>query len=137
MLPGELTLSGLLGNDTRTVEEIITADEKAISQSGKTPEELADRLEYFTQASKQNFMGKLLIDGIYEVETEVYRGKLSCPFNHAGLFRKTLTHLKNKRTGICIRWTTLNIHLLREHHFCEGKGSAFRLEPDLLIKTLY
>jgi hypothetical protein len=82
-------------------------------------------------------MGAMLIDDIYEVETEVTRGKLPCPFSHPGIFRKAVTTLYNKKNKLTVRWTTLNIHLIRTHHFFEGKGSSFRLEPDILIKAIF
>jgi hypothetical protein len=33
-------------------------------------------------------------------------------------------------------YSELSIHLLKAHHFCQGRGSAFRLEPELLAKFL-
>ena len=137
MQPGVITLSGFLGTDARHYHEIIEADEKTLEALGKTAFELADRLEYFTKASFESFMGPITIDGIYEVETEITRGKLPCPFGHSGIFRKTVTTLTNTTNQITVRWTALNIHLIREHHFFEGTGSTFRLEPDILIKAIY
>jgi hypothetical protein len=134
---GEITFSGFLGTDTRHYQQIIEADEKILSAFGKTPEELADRLEYFTKSSFESFMGAVTIDDIYEVETEVTRGKLPCPFGHNGIYRKTVTKLLNKTNNLSVSWTSLNIHLIREHHFLEGKGSAFRLEPDVLIRAIF
>jgi hypothetical protein len=137
MQAGEITFSGFLGTDTRHYQQIIEADEKILSAFGKTPEELADRLEYFTKSSFESFMGAVTIDDIYEVETEVTRGKLPCPFGHNGIYRKTVTKLLNKTNNLSVSWTSLNIHLIREHHFLEGKGSAFRLEPDILIRAIF
>lgn len=137
MQPGAITLSGFLGNDERHYHEIIEDDEKTLIAFGKTAEEITDRLEYFTKASFDSFMGPIMIDEIYEVETEVTRGKLPCPFSHPGIYRKTVTTLTNTKTGMTLRWSGLNLHLIRQHHFFEGKGSTFRLEPDLLIKTIF
>jgi len=137
MKPGVITLSGFLGIDDRHVHEIIKDDEQILTQSGKTAEEIADRMEFFTQQSFESYAGSVIIDEKYEVESEVTRGKLPCPFSHKGIYRKTLTTLTNLGTDHTIRWTALNIHLIREHHFFEGKGSAFRLEPDLLVKILF
>ncbi|MFO7660904.1 MAG: hypothetical protein R6V77_08320 [Candidatus Cloacimonadaceae bacterium] len=137
MQPGVITLNGFLGSDERHYHEIIEDDEKTLAAYGKTAEEIADRLDYFTKNSFESYMEHVIIDDIYEVETEVYRGKLPCPFSHPGIYRKTVTTLTNAKTGITLRWTGLNLHLIRQHHFFEGKGSAFRLEPDLLIKTIF
>ncbi|MBM4398983.1 MAG: hypothetical protein FJ041_01450 [Candidatus Cloacimonetes bacterium] len=137
MQPGVITLSGFLGNDDRHYHAIIEEDEKTLSALGKTADEIANRLEYFTDASFNSFMEPVVIDEIYEVETEVTRGKLPCPFNHPGIYRKTVSTLTNLKTGVTLRWSFLNIHLIREHHFFEGKGSTFRLEPDILVKNIF
>jgi hypothetical protein len=137
MQPGLIALNGFLGNDERHFHEIIEEDEQTLASHGRTAEEIADRLEYFTGSSFDSFMGPIVIDQIYEVETEVTRGKLPCPFSHPGVYRKTLTTLRNTKTGASVRWSGLNIHLIRNHHFFEGKGSVFRLEPELLIKTIF
>jgi len=137
MQPGVITLNGFLGEDERHYHEIIADDEQILSALSISAEAIADRLEFFTKSSFDNFTDAELIEDIYEVETEVTRGKLPCPFSHSGLYRKTVTTLTNTKTGVTIRWSGLNIHLIREHHFFEGKGSTFRLEPDLLIKTIF
>jgi hypothetical protein len=137
MQPGAITLSGFLGNDDRHYHEIIEEDEKTLAALGTTADEIADRLEYFTGSSFDSFMGPILIEDRFEVETEVTRGKLPCPFSHPGIYRKTVTTLTNLKTGVTLRWSGLNIHLIRAHHFFEGKGSTFRLDPDVLIKTIF
>ncbi len=137
MQPGVITLSGFLGLDERHYHEIIEADESVMVAYGVSAEEIADRLEYFTTSTYESFQGPVIIDDIYEVETEITRGKLPCPFSHPGLYRKTITTLTNLNTGVTLRWTGLNIHLIRAHHFFEGKGSVFRLDPDLLIKNIF
>jgi hypothetical protein len=137
MQPGVITLSGFLGSDERHYHEIIEEDEKVLAASNITPEEIAERLAYFTKLSFDSFQGPVLIDDIFEVETEVTRGKLPCPFSHPGIYRKTVTTLTNLKTGVTITWSGLNIHLIGIHHFFEGKGSAFRLEPEILVKNLF
>lgn len=137
MQPGVITLSGFLGNDDRHYHAIIQEDKKALENLGITAEEIADRLEYFTNKSFENYLEPSVIDGIYEVETEVTRGKLPCPFSHPGIYRKSVTKLTNLKTGTSIMWSTLNIHLIRQHHFFEGHGSTFRLDPEVLKKTLF
>jgi hypothetical protein len=37
--------------------------------------------------------------------------------------------LTNLRTGDEMVWTALNVHLIREHGFYEGRGSPFRIDP--------
>jgi hypothetical protein len=137
MQAGVITLNGFLGTDERHYHEIIETDEKVLLALSKTAEQVADRMEYFTKATYESFMGPVIVDKIYEVETEVTRGKLQCPFGHPGIYRKSITSVLNKTNNLKVRWTALNIHLIREHHFFEGTGSPFRLEPDQLAKVIF
>ncbi len=137
MQAGVLTLSGFLGDDPRHFHEIIAEDEQTLAQLGKTPEEIAQRMQYFTDLSFDSFEEEISVDDIYRVETDVVRGKLPCPFSHPGGYRKAVTVLTNTNLGITIRWSSLNLHMIQAHHFFEGKGSPFRLEPELLVKVLF
>lgn len=137
MQPGVITLGGFLGDDPRHYHEIIEDDEKTLESYGKTAEEIADRMQYFTDLSWTSYDTPQLIENVYQVETEVVRGKIPCPFSHPGVYRKAITVFTNTKLGITVQWTSLSLHMIREHHFFEGKGSAFRLDPELLIKALF
>lgn len=137
MQPGIITLGGFLGKDKRTLNEIVEDDARIINALEITPEEIANRMQYFTDKSWDAFSQDLVIDDIYLVETEVVRGKLPCPYGHVGIYRKAITKLTNTRQNISVSWTTLNIHLIRAHGFFEGKGSGFRLEPVELVKAIF
>lgn len=137
MQPGVITLSGFLGEDSRHFHEIIEDDEKSLAGLGKTPEEIADRMQYFTDKSWDSFEQEIILEDIYRVETDVVRGRLICPFSHPGGYRKAITILTNTKLGITIQWSSLNLHMIKEHHFFEGKGSPFRLEPEDLVRALF
>ena len=137
MQPGVITLGGFLGADTRPLNEIIEDDANALARTGYTARELAERMDYFTKASWDSFQDFALIDGIWQAETEIHRGFLPCPWGHKGIHRKAITNLTNTREGISVCWSSLNIHLIREHGFFEGRGSTFRLEPEVLAKALF
>ena len=137
MKPGIITLNGFLGDDTRHYNEIIEDDERTLAQLDKTPEEIAERMQYFTDKSWDSFDEEIILEEIYTVETDVTRGRLSCPFSHPGAYRKATTVLTNTKLGVTVCWSTLNIHMIQAHHFFEGKGATFRLEPELLVKVLF
>jgi hypothetical protein len=137
MQPGALTLNGFLGSDTRPLNEIIDDDAKVLARLHYSQEDVAARMEYFFKISWETFLGDELVDGKYEVQTDVFRGKLPCPYGHVGLYRKAITSVTNSTNGISVIWTPLNIHMIRDHGFFEGKGSAFRLEPDILVRAIF
>jgi hypothetical protein len=45
--------------------------------------------------------------------------------------------VKHPPTGTVVRWSDLNIHLIKAHGFFEGRGASFRIEPELLLSVLY
>lgn len=137
MQPGIITYGGFLGTDKRSYLQIIADDEKTLDALGKTAEEVADRLEFFQQKSFDSFETATVIDDTWEVETEVVRGYLPCPFLHQGMYRKSYTTVKNITSKKSFTFSALNIHLIRVHHFFEGKNSHFRLEPSELVKGLF
>jgi len=135
--PGIITLGGFLGKDKRSLTDIITDDDNQLQTLSRTAIEVAERMQYFSDASFNAFDGKVTVEDIYEVETEITRGKLPCPWSHGGMHRKFTTKLTNTQSNTTVVWTALNIHLIKEHGFFEGKGSSFRLEPATLVKALF
>jgi hypothetical protein len=137
MMPGTITLNGFLGKDKRSLGTIIKADEQELDRLEISAEEIADRMQYFTDASFSTFDGTITLEEFFIIETETTRGRIPCPYSHGGMFRKSVTKLTNTKNHATVTWTSLNIHLIKEHHFFEGKGSSFRLEPALLVKALF
>ncbi|HPR17383.1 MAG TPA: hypothetical protein PLD62_03980 [Candidatus Cloacimonadota bacterium] len=135
--PGELSAEGFLGEDKRSFFAIIEEDESTLEKLELTKEQVADRLQYFTDLAFESFDGALIIDEKYEVRYFSVRGKLICPFGHPGVFRKGQITLQNLQNSHRIVWTPLNIHLIREHGFFEGKNSKHRLEPVFLKETIF
>jgi len=64
------------------------------------------------------------------------RGWLICPWPHPWKCRKITTEITCDETGERIRWSDLCIHLIGAHGFFQGKGSAFRIEPEALTRIL-
>lgn len=128
---------GFLGDDKRHVHEIVATDLAVLERLGKTKEEIADRMQYFTQKAFSHYDGNIIIDQIYEIEYNTVRGKIPCPFDHPGLFRKGEITLKNLKKNLEISWTPLNIHMIRAHGFFEGKKAKHRLEPKNLVEILF
>ncbi|KAF5038041.1 hypothetical protein DSECCO2_558400 [anaerobic digester metagenome] len=137
MQPGVITYGGFLGTDDRSYMQIITDDDKTLAALGKSAEEVADRLEYFQQVSFDSFESSATIENTWDVTTEVVRGYLPCPFMHQGMYRKSYTTVTNLKSKKSFTYSSLNIHLIRVHHFFEGRNSHFRLDPAEVVKELF
>ncbi len=137
LMPGQMSIKGFLGKDKRNFSEIISSDKAALDELELTPQTIADKLQYFTDAAFESYDGSIIIDEKFEVNYNSFRGKLICPFGHLGVYRKGLVILKNLENQTEISWTPLNIHMIREHCFFEGKGSIHRLEPTLLKEAIF
>lgn len=137
MQPGALTVDGFLGSDKRHFHDIIEEDKNGLQKSGISEHDIADRMQFFTDKAFENYEDKTIIDNKYKVEFITVRGKILCPFRHPCGFSKGIIKFKNIEKNISLTWTPLNIHLIREHCFFEGKDSKFRLEPEILKKALF
>lgn len=137
MKAGVISITGFLGDDERHFHDIIAQDKKTLEKNDLTTDEIADRLQYFTDSAFINYDGPVKIDSKYVVEYKSYRGKIICPFLHGGGFRKGEITLTNKENGLSICWTPLNIHMIRDHCFFEGKGSKHRIDPGLIKDVIF
>ena len=127
-LPGEITRDGFLGTDARHIHDIIREDLKILEYENISTQQMADRMQYFTDQGKEALENNIEVD-TYTVRIDWARGMIPCPFGEPGLHHKITVYLTNTKTGQSITFTQLSIHLIREHGFFAGKGSPFRLEP--------
>jgi hypothetical protein len=137
MQPGVLTLKGFLGSDTRHIHDIIEEDERTLQKIGKSREELAERMRYFTNLAFETYDNSITVDMQFEVEYSSVRGKMVCPFPEPGTYQKGFILFRNIKKNIRLKWTPLSIHMIEKHGFFEGKGSESRLEPELLAEGLF
>jgi len=136
MLPGVITLQGFLGNDARDLIQIIDEDESSLESLGITSDKIAERMEYFRDEGLKGLGEFINVDSHFAVRVDSVRGKLRCPFEHPGLIPKTNVTVKNLTTNREITYTEMNIHCIREHGFFEGKGSFFRIDPEMISELL-
>ncbi len=132
----KLVSGGFMGNDVRTFQEIIAADLEILSIRGYTLEQIAERMRELTVLATP-YMGIPAERGALKITVEDFPGILVCPWPHPGRFAKRITTVENTELNRSIRWSDLNIHLIEEHGFFEGKGSKFRLEPGDLIDIIF
>jgi hypothetical protein len=134
--PGKITKEGFLGDDTRHIHDIIAADMHTLDRLGVTQEQIADRLQYFIEEGKKGL--ESVVDlGDFTTQVIWSRGMLPSPFGDPKkLYHKIIATVVNKRLQKTIRYTQLNVHLIRDHGFFEGKTSVFRLEPAEVVQIL-
>ncbi len=133
----KLVYGGFMGTDTRSVLDVIDADLAELSRLDITTERIAVRMQEITDIAKDGLGNWVEIDENRQAMTEEAKGALVCPWPHLGKFAKRVTTVKLYKSGQTIHWADLNIHLIAEHSFFEGKGSAFRIEPEKLIKIIF
>lgn len=136
LLPGVITLEGFMGADTRHFTQIIADDAAILASLQLSAADLGAKLQHFTEIAFELYNGPEVVEELFELEGEVVRGKLPCPFGHPGAFRKGTYRLKNLKTGAEIHWTPLGLHLIQKHGFFGGVGSKFRMEPELVARAL-
>jgi len=135
MRPGAISAQGFLGTDGRALADIIEADEQAARALGLDWDEAADALERLARSGEAGLGEAVEIEGTYLVRSDESRGKLPCPWRD-GLFHKNAVSVENLDSGQKVAYSELSIHLLRKHHFCQGEGSPFRLDPAALGRLL-
>lgn len=139
---GTITAQGFLGDDIRPPEAIIIEDEREFARLGLDFDAVADALERMRAAGERG-LGEPITVGKLLVQTGDARGMLPCPWGD-GVFHKNAMSVRDadQASESCVEgedmlvFSDISIHLLRAHHFCQGRGSPFRLEPELLARFL-
>ena len=133
----KLVHDGFMGTDTRKPLEVIETDRAAVLRAGYNCAQLSRRMAELTNLSKLALGGWVDVNENLRVRSEDYKGYMVCPWPHSGRFDKRVTFLERVRDGKTISWTDMNIHLIGEHGFFEGKGAMYRLEPEELIAMIF
>ncbi len=131
-LPGEISKEGFLGDDDRHIHDIVQDDLKRLSAVQLNVEEVARRLQYFIDQAKTALEGPVKVDH-YLVQMQWVRGRIPCPFGEPGMHSKIIIQVTNSVTEQDLIYTQLSVHLIQDHGFFGGKGSAFRLDPESII----
>lgn len=134
MEPGIISREGFLGDDERPLVELIQDDEAQMSRLGLEFETVAEKLKTLVCAAAKSY-GSLVQFESWELLSDESRGKIPCPWrDHRA--DKRVTAIKNKNNGLVIEISDLALHLFSDHHFLQGHGAPFRLEPRLIKEVL-
>ena len=135
MRPGVITSDGFLGDEEHSLKDIIVRDEGEMQRLGLDYEETADLLKHLVEEGRKGLGEPVTVDKKWLVQTFESRGHLPCPFED-GIFRKITAEIVNKKNGSKLLVADLAIHLMETHHFLEGSGSSFRLDPEKMKSVL-
>ncbi|HEG43714.1 hypothetical protein LCGC14_2310040 [marine sediment metagenome] len=136
MRSSKLVDGGFMGNDRRTINEVIDADAKVLEKLDYDVKHLARRMQEITDLAIKGLGTWVQVDENLVSKVDEAKGALVCPWPHAGNFAKRVTVLKNEISGQSICWSDLVIHMIGEHGFFEGKGSRLRVEPEKLTEMI-
>jgi hypothetical protein len=132
-----LVADGFMGDDPRSISEVIEADAAELFRLGVTLDQLADRMNEITKKAAKGLGTWTRIDDVREAMIDEARGRMVCPWPHEARFRKQVTTVRRTDTDETVRWSDLNVHLIAAHGFFEGKGSAFRIDPTALVRVIF
>ena len=134
----KLVAGGFMGTDLRHPAEVIEKDITVLGSFGLTAVQVAQRMRELTEMAKPR-LGNWIDSAFLKlrVKSEDYKGVLVCPWPHSGTFNKRITTAERLDTGQKLSWTDLNIHMIEEHGFFEGRGAFFRIEPAEVAQILF
>lgn len=134
LLPGMISAEGFLGDDSRSLAEMIRDDLAVVERLGSNQQELARKMSELTERGKAGLGRQVTVDGKITVTVTDTMGAIPCPFSDNYRTTKQITQATNLQSGLTMHWSDLNIHMIGEHGFFEGLGSPFRLDPERLIR---
>lgn len=141
MQAGTITAPGFLGHDQRPLIDIISADEAEMARLQLDWDEVAKRMRAILKAGIAGMGDGVTFEKKLLVRVDEARGRMPCPWED-GIFPKLTAQVQeldantNQGTGPTVIFNELIIHLVQKHHFLQGRGSAYRIEPIDFIKLL-
>jgi len=115
--------------------KVIHDDEETIRNLNTTHNHIADRLEHFLKVAP--FGTPRIIDGNFEARmTAAGFGSQDCPWEDPAYYGGMNYSVKNLRIDETLSFPGLIVHLIREHHFYEGRKSPYRVNPKQAVRVL-
>ena len=131
----KLAREGFLGEDSRSLEQIVRDDREELEALGLDAQQLAERMRMLTGLGLKGQGMPIEAEG-YSLVVEEYMGRMPCPFRDGHRMAKRNTTATRLSDGQEMRWTDAGIHLIAKHGFFQGLGSPYRLEPVALARFL-
>ncbi len=128
MQPGILSGEGFLGDDQRSLGQIVAEDAAILEAAGITARQIANLLTELHELADAGLESPVRVaDGEVVVQECEVMGQIPCPFGCGKSAHKAA--LTVEFDGRRLQFTPLVAHLIGEHGFFQGRGSCFRLEP--------
>jgi len=134
--PSKFSGEGFLGEDNRSLEEIIASDLRVLEASGLTKEQLVEALCDVYNRAKEAFGAAIEVASDVTAAYYESRGRIPCPFRGHGTFEKGEVVLVNLSTDQSLSVTSLSIHLIERHDFFQGVGAPYRIDPKMAAEML-
>ncbi|HBG27186.1 MAG: hypothetical protein A2Y10_07425 [Planctomycetes bacterium GWF2_41_51] len=128
---------GFMGTDSRSLSEIINSDMSDLSELGVSITKIVSRMKEITAKAESSLGNWTQIDDRLQARVDEAKGHIICPWPHPAGCAIRITYVRIPETNQDFQWTDLNIHLIEEHNFFEGKGSPYRIEPKELVKIIF
>ncbi len=133
----KFSAEGFLGSDSRPVDEIVSEDSRSLEKNLVAKEALVEALQNAYETAKEAFGAKVEVrSGVTAVFYESM-GRIPSPFQADGVFEKGEAVVKDEESGHAIVITSLGIHLIEKYRFFQGKGSRYRIDPDVAVKIFH
>jgi hypothetical protein len=127
---------GFLGTDHRPVDEIIAADLRTLHDLGLPVSRLHAALREVFEKARAELGGEVAIrPGVTAVAHESM-GRIPSPFQGDGVFEKGDVVLTDSATGEELVLTALGLSMIEKHHFFQGHGSRYRVDPARAARLL-
>jgi hypothetical protein len=132
--PSTFSADGFLGNDPRTPEEIIEEDKAEMARLGVTRDKIGAALRDLYVKAERAMGNPIKISETMTACHDEARGQIPSPYPGDGVFPKGQMKLTNSASKQTLLITPLSIHLIEKHGFFQGKGSKYRIEPEMAAR---
>jgi hypothetical protein len=134
--PSVFSAEGFLGSDKRSPEDIIRDDAATLARLGIDKSKLVDALRSACEAAERGLSTPVRLGGGVFAISRDWRGRTPSPFPGEGTFAKGDTVFTDDKTGETFSVSPLSLHLIDRHGFFQGRGSPYRVEPEVAARMM-
>ncbi|MEA2066431.1 MAG: hypothetical protein U9O65_04975 [Thermotogota bacterium] len=95
----DMVAHGFMGSDKRPLAEIIEEDKRVLNHYNLSCSKIASTLTKIKKEGEKGIGNNVIVDNIFEVNVDVSRGFICCPFDPGNQFRKTNISVRKLKTN--------------------------------------